>query len=326
LYKKQQKIIVYAQGYNSSWAGASYSIVTLQQDFTYISDVLASLRSEFCINTQKIYATGFSLGAALVDLIACDSTLSAQFAAFAPHSGSYYQENNSSHTCTPSRSPEPILFIAGGEDSNVPYDGGVGEGGLLPGVQTVVDRWVTRNKCTQITEAQFSNNDVQHWSWQCQGYQNITQLWKVDDMDHQWASLTQDLTSLAVSGKVSKIEASVLINAFFDMWELDIEAAAVTTMTGTAGMASESGVLLSTTQGTTTALAVLATMTMSGGNGTATTSILGGGSGGGAGNTSASTSAPVPRPTAGSSAATSNVVGLQSSIICVVVAVLLGLL
>jgi len=187
---------------------------------------------------------------------------------------------------------------------------------LLPGVQTVVDRWVERNKCTQITEEQFSNNDVQHWSWQCQGYQNATQLWKVDDMDHQWASLTPDLTSLAVSGKVSKIEASVLINAFFDLWELDKEVA-VTTGTLATSTASASGVLLSTTQGTTTAQAVLATATAKGGNSTATTTGMS------SGHASASTSAPTPT---GTSAATGNVVGLYGSIACVVLAVLVTLL
>jgi hypothetical protein len=47
--------------------------------------------------------------------------------------GSFYTDANGTD-CNPARSPLPILEIHGGVDDTVYYDGGNGEGGLLPSI------------------------------------------------------------------------------------------------------------------------------------------------------------------------------------------------
>jgi poly(3-hydroxybutyrate) depolymerase len=82
----------------------------------------------------------FSNGGGFVDILACSgNSVGAEFAAFVSASGAYYQEPlyNSTYKCVPAKSPTPIAFIHGLNDSTVFYNGGAGEGGFLPAVPAV---------------------------------------------------------------------------------------------------------------------------------------------------------------------------------------------
>jgi poly(3-hydroxybutyrate) depolymerase len=84
--------------------------------------------------------TRFSNGGGFVDILACSGdSVGAQFAAFVAASGAYYQEHlyNATSECVPARSPTPITFIHGLNDTSVFYNGGIGEGGFLPAVPAV---------------------------------------------------------------------------------------------------------------------------------------------------------------------------------------------
>lgn len=128
------KIMVYPDGADGNWAGPSYAKTPVPEDLQFVSDLLANVRSNFCVDDSRIYATGMSNGAGFVGTLAC-SAVGGQFAAFAPVAGSFYTDVNGTG-CSPARKPLPMLEIHGQADTTVPYNGGQGEGGLLPAIPT----------------------------------------------------------------------------------------------------------------------------------------------------------------------------------------------
>lgn len=56
------KITIYPNGLGGAWAGASYSKSTVSQDLQFVHDTLAHARSEFCVDSARVYATGMSIG------------------------------------------------------------------------------------------------------------------------------------------------------------------------------------------------------------------------------------------------------------------------
>ncbi|OIW22637.1 alpha/beta-hydrolase [Coniochaeta ligniaria NRRL 30616] len=221
------KLMVYPNGINASWAGASYSNSTISQDLQFVSDVLSDLSSNFCIDSNKIYATGFSNGGGFVDILACSgNSVGAKFAAFVAASGAYYQEAlyNSTYQCVPAKSPTPIAFIHGLNDSDVFYDGGDGEGGFLPAVPAVVDSWVSRNRCGNLSTADSYNGTVHISSWTCDGVDGALEHYREADMGHVWASQQQTFSQLVIGEGPTKLEANDVIMKFFDKFSLDKES------------------------------------------------------------------------------------------------------
>lgn len=126
------KIMIYPNGLGRAWAGASYSKSTVSQDLQFVHDILAHARSEFCVDSARIYATGMSIGGGFVNTIACNDTVGGEFAAFAIASGSFYTDAHGPGGCTPARDVTPILEFHGGADKDVLYSGGAGQGGYEP--------------------------------------------------------------------------------------------------------------------------------------------------------------------------------------------------
>ncbi|KAJ7862366.1 hypothetical protein B0H14DRAFT_3444744 [Mycena olivaceomarginata] len=115
-----EKILVYPNGLGGAWAGANYSEATVPEDLQFVSDLLDEIRSGWCIDNSRIYATGLSIGGGFVNTIAC-APVGGNFAAFAAGSGSFYTDNGgvtgggvTGQSCTPARSPLPVLEIHGG--------------------------------------------------------------------------------------------------------------------------------------------------------------------------------------------------------------------
>ncbi|KAB5539260.1 carbohydrate esterase family 1 protein [Coniochaeta sp. 2T2.1] len=209
------KIMVYPDGVRGNWAGANYSNVSLDVDLQFVHDLLMELRDQFCIDNSRIYATGLSNGAGFVNAIACNA-VGGEFAAFAPHSGAYY--NATDQPCTPARSPFAILSFHGGNDTTVPYDGGEGEGGTLPAIRDWLSEWAKRDNCTSDSGQTVDSfdGDVHHVSWNCDGEQAALQHYKIDDLGHCWASTEPNLSQLGAAQGPTHIDASRIIMDFFD--------------------------------------------------------------------------------------------------------------
>jgi poly(3-hydroxybutyrate) depolymerase len=211
-----EKIMVYPNGINGSWAGPSYHDGPVEEDLQFVSDLLVALRSNFCVDETRIYATGFSNGGGFIGTLAC-SPVGENFAAFASGSGAFYTDvNGPGNGCSPARSPLPILEIHGGNDKTVPYAGGQGEGGPEPPIRDWLHYWVKRNSCSGLKQEDSFNGVVHHLSWSCGGIDGALQHYKVDDMGHAWASTEPNLSQLAALEGPTHIQASQIIMEFFD--------------------------------------------------------------------------------------------------------------
>ncbi|KAF3928626.1 hypothetical protein AA313_de0205604 [Arthrobotrys entomopaga] len=232
------KIMVYPNGLNDVWAtGVDAAGATpLDVDLTFIQDLLDNLRDNYCIDDQRIYATGISNGGGFVNRIACSPSLGANFAAFAPSSGAYtgYEQNSTGNsTCDPFKLPTPILSIHGGNDTTVPYSGrnsSINSTDIIatPPIQYWLQGWIDRNNCTNMTET--TNGTVHHFTWTCAGVQGAMEHYKVDDMGHYWASTTPTFSQIDAHAPPTPIDGDTLIIAFFDKWTKNV--------TGTAGSPS----------------------------------------------------------------------------------------
>ncbi|KAI1173979.1 carbohydrate esterase family 1 protein [Nemania sp. FL0916] len=208
------KIMVYPDGVGGAWAGANYSEISVPEDLQFVNDLLAELKSEYCLDDARIYATGISNGGGFVNTIACNA-VGGEFAAFAPASGAYYTDDSGAfaENCKPARSPLPVLAIHGGSDTTVPYAGDA----TRPAIPTWLGWWAERNACTASKVEDSFDGDVHHTTWTC-GMEGVLQHWKVDDMGHCWASTEINFSQLSVPQGPTPIEASQIIVDFFDQF------------------------------------------------------------------------------------------------------------
>lgn len=86
-------------------------------DVLFVSNILNDVQQKYCVDARRIYATGFSNGGGITNLLAC--RLAGRIAAFAPLSANAYAIPGG---CHPGR-PVPLLNIHGSADPLLPYNG-----------------------------------------------------------------------------------------------------------------------------------------------------------------------------------------------------------
>lgn len=127
-------VIVYAEPTMGTegvpaWDGAPYA-PNPHTDISYTKSVLRALRTDLCINRNKVYAVGFSNGGGFAAMMSCQAP--GELAAIAIVSGALYAPESN---CQPTV-PVPILNIHGDHDQVIPYTG-AGHRGLPP-----IDAWM----------------------------------------------------------------------------------------------------------------------------------------------------------------------------------------
>ena len=184
-------IVVYPQGFLNHWQPGPYAISNAS-DLDFTAALLPHLQNTFCINSNRIYATGKSVGGGFVSALACDPHLGPQFAAFASVSGAYYWDTPSNHTaCDPGlRAPSnqaPMLEFHGVNDTTIPYDGGWHQGVDLPNVGMWAGWWKVRNGCSadqgpNVIKS-FGGNVERIVYGGC-----AVEHWKIAGLGHAWPS------------------------------------------------------------------------------------------------------------------------------------------
>jgi polyhydroxybutyrate depolymerase len=113
-------------------------------DIAYLRALVADLATRISVDPKRLFATGFSDGAAMSQRLSCQGA--DLFAAIAPVSG----ENQFALAgCTPS-APVAVLDVHGTLDACWPYAGGNGgciENGLYVSVDSTLAGWASRNGC-----------------------------------------------------------------------------------------------------------------------------------------------------------------------------------
>lgn len=140
-------LVVYPESVDDHWHlnVETGNAAALVDDLGFVRALLARLESDYAVDRQRIYATGFSNGAFFSQRLAC--AMSAELAAVASVSGQ--MSKALSKVCKPTR-PISILLMHGTDDPIVPYDGGNLEGshsGGLLSVDATAAFWEHANAC-----------------------------------------------------------------------------------------------------------------------------------------------------------------------------------
>lgn len=131
-----------ANGYVKAW-----DLSRTGRDVVFIADVLDDVETDLCIDEDRVYVTGHSMGAMLLSVLAC-STFSARVAAWAPVAGLRGVPGCAT-------TGEPVMVIHGTDDRTVYYNGGLSEAAsrLLflppdgPSIPVLTAEWAARNGC-----------------------------------------------------------------------------------------------------------------------------------------------------------------------------------
>ncbi|MCE7010277.1 ferulic acid esterase [Kibdelosporangium philippinense] len=201
-------IAVYPQGTETGddqlgWQGAPYSNPAIN-DVQFTSDVLNQLESQFCVDKQRVYATGKSNGGGFVGVLGCQ--LSGRIAAIAPVAAAFYDLGD---PCLPQRAV-PVLDFHGTSDSVIPYNGVASR--HLPSIPAWLGQWAQRDECTTGPDTFFTKADVtgQRWSGCAQG--SVVEHYRITGGDHTWP----DALATSGPGKTTRtVNATQLIWDFF---------------------------------------------------------------------------------------------------------------
>lgn len=176
-------IVVYPNGHGQTWnAGdcCGYPNVSSANEVDFINALIVRLEAGGLVDRSRVYATGFSAGAAMAYTLAC--RLSTRIAAVAVMSGTMDPD-----TCHP-QMPVAVMEIHGTADLELLYGGG-GIGALtaqpLAATPDIIATWASLDSCPRAP-ATMTNGDVHTTRWSgCAGGTSVV-LNTVESGDHNW--------------------------------------------------------------------------------------------------------------------------------------------
>lgn len=205
-------IVAYPQGvvgpdHHTGWAtGPRWNPQV--NDVLFTSDLLNYLQKTLCINPQRIYATGFSNGGGMTNMLACK--LAGRIAAFASVSGAYPAMPGG---CHPVR-PVPIVEFHGTADPIVPYNGAPWKG--YPSVSSWLQQWVQRDGCKPTPTIFFHIANVIGEKWTgCRDDVTLVH-YRISGMGHMWPKHLMIRTKRSTT----MFDATQLIWSFFQQYPL----------------------------------------------------------------------------------------------------------
>ncbi|KAH7122754.1 hypothetical protein B0J11DRAFT_347325 [Dendryphion nanum] len=192
-------------------------------DTIFTIELIQYLSEAYCIDPNRIYATGKSNGGGFTNVLACDPTTSGLIAAFAPVSGAFYLENKTQELppCTPaeSRSVIPILDFHGWLDDTIPYLGGINQRQNANSTNIVkyVDEWAKRNSfevnANVTTTLCGEDKKVTRYAWD-----NTVVHYNLSNLEHDWPSSFPNLDTNLTTCR--EAEATKVILDWFRGWSL----------------------------------------------------------------------------------------------------------
>jgi polyhydroxybutyrate depolymerase len=208
-------VVVYPDGYKSSWADGSGRYDADRDginDVSFVSALITQLTNRLAIDSTRIYATGFSNGGYLAQRLACE--LPEKLAAVATVGAALAE--NVYGKCTPAI-PVPMLMIAGTSDASVPWAGKE----RLATVPATVAKWVAVNGCATKLPVSYvplpSKDGLPVRREAYAGCQNDGEvlLYAVEGGSNKWYG-GNDLLQFSLPGSAGKdLDASSVILDFF---------------------------------------------------------------------------------------------------------------
>ena len=212
---KPNNFLTNPQTWNSGPLSVGISAVQRNvPDTEFVVAMLAELKKDFSVDENRIYATGFSNGAAMTFRLARELSLS--FAAVSPSSGADYMAD------TDPIGPVPLLYITGMADPLNPMDGGpVYIGDILIGVkaptQEMVDTWVNINGCSNEGHVIYDKDGSKGIGYGVPGKPlDFVRYYTIEEHGHYWPGGDLSLPeSLAGPKNLNSIKATDVMWDFF---------------------------------------------------------------------------------------------------------------
>ncbi|KAJ4395873.1 hypothetical protein N0V93_000087 [Gnomoniopsis smithogilvyi] len=219
-------LVAYPNSVDGFWQG---SPGVTSDDIGFTKKILDQVGKQYCVDEQRIYATGKSQGGGMAGLLAADPDLSTMIAAFAPVAGAFYVSEDAkcrpdtvNISSDPGRPDIPILELHGEADDVIPYDGGADRGDCLPAIPHWIQSWAQSNGLDPDTNTTSkvkgaTNNKATVFQF---GTGNslgmVTHIMVGEDIGHDWPS-TEDNEDNTIQGHgPASFNASSIIIDFFD--------------------------------------------------------------------------------------------------------------
>ena len=146
-------------------------------DVNFLQQTITTLEAGLCIDTTRIFVTGFSGGARMTSQLGCD--LSTVVAAIAPVSGLRFPD-----PC-PATRPVPMISFHGTADPVDPY-GGNGQAYWTYSVQTAAQRWAASEGCASAPAVVHPPPGIQVTSYIGCKDDSAVSLYTVIGEGHEW--------------------------------------------------------------------------------------------------------------------------------------------
>ncbi len=213
-------VVVYPQGDIPAGNGFEWNVpgqpllggapvpATAPNDVSFLEQLVAQLEQGYCVDRNRVFATGFSGGARMASQLGCDA--STVFAAIAPVSGLRFPS-----PCGSSR-PVPVVSFHGTADPVDPYNGN-GQAYWTYSVPVAAERWAARNQCgpSRSTSRPAGGVTLSTYSG-CAGGASV-ELYTIAGEGHEWPGGPTLPTALtrSLGPQNSAIDASATMWTFF---------------------------------------------------------------------------------------------------------------
>jgi len=146
LADEKQFLVIYPNAVNKNWNDGRGTVNQDIDDVGFVTAIIEEIKRLRNVDAHRIYATGISNGAFLVQRLACErSDLIAAFSSIAGAMPTLIRAN-----CNPAR-PVSMMMINSPDDRFVPWEGGEGrrgKGGNIMSIMDTLNFWRMRNSCT----------------------------------------------------------------------------------------------------------------------------------------------------------------------------------
>lgn len=164
-------IVVSPQGIGNSWNAGECCDVAAEaavDDVGFTADMIEQVSSEYCVDPDRIYASGMSNGGFMSYRLACE--MADRFAAIGPVAA-----RNMTVSCAPSR-PVPMIAMNGTLDILVEY----------PQAALDAEAWAAANQCSPESTLVYQQGDVTCASYNECAQGATTEFCTVDEGGHTW--------------------------------------------------------------------------------------------------------------------------------------------
>ena len=201
----------------------TYATVNDVDDLGFVARVLDDAAKKFAIDTNRLFAAGFSQGGMLCYRLACDAAWSERIAAIATVGATMTVSPSSCHA----RRPVPVISFHGKQDEFSKYAGGIAAKAprndqvARPGVAESIRYWVGKGALPNQPSASGARGTAQmeQFGPDESGFEVVS--WTMEDGGHTWPGSHANLPEWMM-GKVNRdIDASVLIWDFFSRHPLN---------------------------------------------------------------------------------------------------------